>query len=263
VGNIKFKLDTSTNEFDEVFFNRPVSRLQASWVGVVSSKNTSLKSISSIYQILDLLGQNVTLVVDQRQMHATLPADVVLKPKKTPGYTNSDEGIESLRNCKIIIFLAETELNSDMELFMNQLLKVYSGTIITDSYSVFNEYDFKGDKVLTVNDKQISSRYQEGLNHLSALIQSYSLEVECPIVYFGKNQIICINNKNIDTACVINTKKVIDRNEFVGILAGMMADKKTPVDNGWLKYCQASGFLLRLLQSDGLAAVKKYLDSKF
>jgi hypothetical protein len=87
--------------------------------------------------------------------------------------------------------------------------------------------------------------------------------VECPIVYFGKNQIICINNKNIDTACVINTKKVIDRNEFVGILAGMMADKKTPVDNGWLKYCQASGFLLRLLQSDGLAAVKKYLDSKF
>ena len=150
-----------------------------------------------------------------------------------------------------------------MELFMNQFLKIFTGTVITDSYSVFNGYYFAGDKVLLANEKQVENRYQTGLNHLSALVQSYSHEVECPVVYFGKNQIVCINNNNLDIACVINTKKIIDPYEFVGILAGMMADKKTPIDSGWLKYCQASGYLLRLMQSDGLEAVKKYLDSKF
>ena len=47
MNNMQFKLDSSTKDFDEIFFNRPVSKIQASWVGLVTSKNVSIKEVSS------------------------------------------------------------------------------------------------------------------------------------------------------------------------------------------------------------------------
>jgi hypothetical protein len=46
-------------------------------------------------------------------------------------------------------------------------------------------------------------------------------------------------------------------------MAGLLADKKIPLEEDWLRYCQASGFLMRMMQSEGIDVVKTYLDDKF
>ena len=261
--NIEFKLDSSENEFDDVFFNRPVSRVHSSWVGLVSSKNLAIKKISSIYQIVNDLNHNLTLVTDNKQGLGFLPSDVFLKSKKTPGYSNVDDGIYNLKDCKILIFLVGSELNSDMELFMEQLLKVYTGTLLTDYPKILNNLEFKGDSIIVVDSSAINAHYDSGLNHLAQLTLEYAKDYSSPLVFFNKNQIICVDPKVPDMACIVNTKDNIATEEYLGLLAGLLADKKIPLDHDWLRYCQASGFLLRKLMGNGLTVLKKYLDDKF
>ncbi len=263
MNNMQFKLDSSTKDFDEIFFNRPVSKIQASWVGLVTSKNVSIKEVSSIYQIINEMSHNTTLVADERQFHDAFAVDVSLKPKKTPGYSNIDDGIESLRNCKIIIFLAGKELNSDMELFMIKLLDNFKGLIVTDYPEIFNDVDFVGQKIIIADKNKIKSNYNFGLNHAAGLVQSYAQENKSPVVFFDKNQIICLDSNHKDTACIVNSKETIPKEDFIGFLVSLMSDKKIPLEADWLRYCQAAGYLTRKMQTEGLKSVKKYLEDKF
>ena len=261
--NIEFKLDSSESEFDDIFFNRPVSRVHASWVGIVTSKNVSIKKISTIYQIVDILSHNVSLAADDKQGQGVLPTDVVLKSKKTPGYSNVDEGIYNLQNCKIIVFLAGKELNSNMELFMEQLLDNYTGTLITDHPKILNNIEYKGECVLVADNSKLNAKYDQGLNHLTQLALVYANDYLKPVLFFNNNQLICVDPNMPTMACVINTKERIQQEDYLGFLAGLLADKKIPLDQDWLRYCQAAGFLMRKMNSKGLNGVKKYLDDKF
>lgn len=261
--NMQFKLDSSTKDFDEIFFNRPVSKIQASWVGIVTSKNVPIKKISSIYQIVNEMSHNTSLVADEKQFQDAFAVDVSLKAKKTPGYSNIDEAIESLVNCKIIIFLAGKELNSDMELFMIKLISIFKGLIITDYPEVFYDVDFEGQKIILADKNKIKSKYSFGLNHAAGLVQSYALENKSPVVYFGRNQIICVDNRLKDIACIVNSKYEVLMEDYIGFLASLMSDKKIPLKADWLRYCQAAGYLMRKMQTEGLRSVKKYLEDKF
>ena len=261
--DMNFKLDSSETEFEDIFFNRPVSRIHASSIGLVCSRNVALKTINTIYQIITALNHRVILVADENKTSKLLPADVLLKSKKTLGYQNVDDDINELERSKIIILLAGKELNSAMELFMNQLLKVYKGTIITDKLSIIHNTEFEGKGILIADSQNLSAKYDSGLNHIANLTLEYSKENRCPIVFLRPNQVICTSHQQPGVACVVSSKKTIIPEEYIAFMAGLMADKKIPLELDWLRYCQAAGYLMRKMNTSGLASVKKYLDDKF
>jgi hypothetical protein len=150
-----------------------------------------------------------------------------------------------------------------MEVFVEQLLKIFTGTLITDRPEFLQNIDFKGEAILLADSSRLIAKYDSGLNHTANLVIDYSSDYRSPVVFFKTNQIIGADYKTPGFACVINSKKEIMPEEYIGFMAGLLADKKIPLEEDWLRYCQASGFLMRMMQSEGIDVVKKYLDDKF
>jgi hypothetical protein len=261
--NIVSSLNSSDREIEDIFFNRPVNKSLSGSIGLVVSKGASLNELSRLYGSLTTMNQNVIMVGDANSMVDQVPLDLKLISKDKLKYSNTDEGIQTLSGCKILIVLAGKELNAAMELFVDKLCQVYDRTIVTEYSKLFNKINYEGQKLLLINKKDLLLKNVEGLNRLLTDIRDYSKFKDSAVVYFSSKQILGVDNNIADKGCIINCSNAVDNLEFVGILVSLLVDKKNPLDSEWLRYCQAAGFLYRMYQANGSEAVKKYLNDKF
>lgn len=261
--NIINSLSSSDKEIEDIFFNRPVNRALTPPIGLVLSNNLNLNTVNKIYTTLLSMGQNIVMVGDEKLSDGLVPLEIKLKSRDKLRYQNADEGVQALSGCKIVIVLAGRELNSAMELFLNRLCDVYQETIITDFPKLFNKTKFEGYKLYLLDNKSIGADRSAGINKLLELMSDYSRLSDAAIAYFSSKQILASDYRIEGSACVINSANEVDKNEFAGILASLLIDKKNPLDHDWLRYCQAAGFLYRIYQKDGSEGVKKYLNEKF
>lgn len=256
-------LNSLDNEIEDIFFNRPVNRAFSPHIGLVLSNNLTLNTADKLYSAFMSMDQKIIMVADDKLSAGVLPVDVKLVSKDKIRYSNTDEGIEALRECKIIIVIAGGELNSSMELFLNKLCSSYDQTIITDYPKLFDKTHFSGSKLYLLDAKQIKFDSSDGINKISKTLSAYSKDKSAAVIYFGKKQILALDQKFQDTICIINSANDVNKNEFVGILSSLLIDKKNILDIEWLRYCQAAGYLYRIYQKDGIAAVRSYLNDKF
>jgi hypothetical protein len=256
-------LSSSDSEIEDIFFNRPVNRSFSGSIGLVLSSNIGLVTVNKIYTALLAMQQPVIIVADEKLSGGVLPVDVNLKSKDKIRYANTDEGLDALTGCKLIVVLAGREMNSAMELFVNKLCLSYSGTVITDYPKMFDKTKFVGQKLLMIDSKIIHTDKSAGINKLFSLLQQYSKKTDSATTYFSSKQVLGADWKINESLCVINSSEEVNKYEFIGILASLLIDKKNPLDQEWLRYCRAAGFLYRIYQKDGLEGVKKYLNDKF
>lgn len=257
------KLQSSDKEIEDVFFNRPVSNKFASSIGLVISNTVAISEVNKVYSALISLGHYPIIVADKKVSKYNIPIDVALVSKDKIRYQNADEAIGTLSNCKQIIILAGRELNAAMELLVSKFFQDFMGVVITDYPKLFEKSAFQGDKMILTNDLLIKEKKDIGLNHLYNSLLEYSKKTSSAIIYYGTKQILGVDRLIEDKACIINCTDKVDINYFVGILAGLLIDRAEPLDQGWLKYCQAAGYLYRIYQKEGPSGVTNFLNNKF
>ncbi len=259
------------SEFDELFFNRPVSRLGRFKVGILVCKHASMVSVNSAYSILVALGHDVVLIADDVHQQNSLPAELFLASKPGIYYQESDLAISKLQDCKAIIALVEGELNSKMELLIGQLLRVYTGTFVCDYQKILRSTGFEGEKILFSPILALSARQSRkvrlgGINQIVEMLFELSRSQDLSVVSAQKNQIVAVRQKYSEAVCVVNAKGSIKLVDFIAILIGLLVDAREATGASWLQHCQAAGFLYQNHYSEsknGVADLKSYLDGKF
>lgn len=255
---------------DKILFDRPVSDLARPNIALVAGRNSNLKDLSSMYEILLAIGFRPVLIVDSKLKNFGFSADIVMNSKNNGPYSNSDEIISSLLSFNTIVVIAGKEINSSLDLIMSHIARLFRGTLAVDNTKLLdhawltaNKIAFGSTKQLLQNNIGLKTKTQ-GLNLKAEYLLEVSKKYSATLQAIDGQQSVIADHRLSNSVGVINCSVQINPYELASMSIGLMAERISGTVLNPIEYFLVAGHIFRTtFQKGGLANLKKFLSSQF
>lgn len=266
--NLDSRLDGS-KELHNILFSRPVGIFGKPSISIILGRHTKLSELSIYYEVFDAFGINPVIITDH-SLASAIPGSIVLKSRDSLHYQNSDEAMEVILNNKALLILTGSEASASLELFINQLSKSFNGFVVVDNKKLL-KMPWGSDARLCIGDysklvprEKSKNQSISGLKQKSEELLALSQEYNMALLALSQAQAIGVCHRFGSEVGVINTKDQIIQSALTGILVALLAERDEPLDENWMKYVLASGYLYRNFYSKGgVQELRQYLNSQF
>ncbi|MDQ5943478.1 MAG: hypothetical protein QG675_246 [Patescibacteria group bacterium] len=253
-------------DYQKILFERPISRLHARQIGVVAGRNTNLRELNKIHQIVGDFKYDICIVAEPELKKFGVPAELLLttQNKKSIAYSNTDDAIEVVNNCNYSIIGLGFDGNSKMQLMIEKMigsalskLLIYQECLALfrtspdilkdriDDILIFDSIGMKklvkhlGIEINTISDTSVLNTCNV-LTTIARLQQSH-------IVYTQNNQIIVVSHRDVESVGVINFDNQFAKNprdEYVAMFVSLLSDSAQTTDD-FLHRALTAGYLLK------------------
>lgn len=267
------KVSEDKEAYESIFFNRPIGPLHRKNIGILVGKHTQLHQVEQAYSTVLALSHYPVIIAEDSLKEFNIPADVFLSSKDKLHYDNTDEALNRLQDCHMIIAGIGLELTAAMQLFLERVLQTCRKPIVlTESVFTFPTLrDYLGEHtllfgstkaLLRLADMRISS--ESGLARKIELLQTLNNATLTQLICLEPHQMLGLDAYNNERVGVVNSKFFINKSTFLPLFASLSADRSEPFAEGWLEYFLAAGYLYKkyLSTSDSTNGLKSYLENQ-
>ncbi len=274
MNNLKITRSIEIDEYQKILFERPISKLQSKNIGILAGKHAPIKIISDIFQTITTLNHNPVLITQLGKNDIELPSQYTLLPnikKSTALFSNTDGGIDLLRDCSYVVAGIETELDASMQLFIEKLIKSRPFPIIfNDQFISIAKVDKKiflnrrGDiyicqmpvilKFAQLLDMKIKNNSDMNVLTKLEVIKILATKLQADIVAVDTTQILAVSYKKTESGFIANlnnSKKINISNYLTALLACFMCDSKSQGEDFILRVATSAHLLKECLKSEG------------
>lgn len=271
--NILTEKDFTKAQLESIFFDRPVSPLRRHSVAILVGRHSSLYEIERLYEIVRAMNYYPVLIADSQLKPLNIPAEIYLTTdKKKYLYQNTAEAMAIIASCHSVIAGVGLELNSAMQVFLDKILRSFTGIkILTrSSLTLPNIRELIDHRTLMI----ASSDELIGTSGLSKLPKTAGLLQKINTLYsiYSESQplVVCIDASQAigfdfleNRVGVVNIDTKIDPVVFMVLLSCLVMDPGQLSSSRRLDYLFATGYLYKniyLLSSNPAEALKTYFD---
>lgn len=253
-------------DYQKILFERPISRLQAKQIGVIAGRNTNIRELNKIYQIISDFKYNTHIIAEAELKRFGVPADVVLasQNKKSVAYTNTDDAIDVINDCNYSIIGLGFDGNSKMQLMLEKTIGSTLSTLLIyqECFSLFKTspnilkeriddiliFDYVGlTKMIKNLNIDVGPASDESILNICSVLTVLAKLQRSHIVYLKNNQIIIVNHRDIESVGIINidssvTKKI--RDEYIAMFVSLLCYSNKVTDD-FLQRSLTAGYLLK------------------
>lgn len=258
--------------YEALFFNRPVGPLHRKNIGILVGKHTQLHQVQQAYSIILALSHYPVIIAEDSLQKFPIPAEVFLTSKDKLHFENTDEALQRLQDCHLIIAGIGLELTAAMQLFLERVLQnCRKPTVLTESVFTFPTLkNYLGEQTMLVGstkallklaDRRVGSG--SGLARKIELLQTLNLATLTQLICVETHQLIGLDPYNTERVGIINDQREINKTNFLPLLTGFLADRPEPFADGWQEYFLAAGHLYKEVLSNlkSIKELTKYLEN--
>lgn len=263
-------------DYQQVFFDRPVRAAKFKNLAVLAGAQTSLYELERLFAITRAMGHHLILIADSRLKQLDVPADIYLSQAKSkPHYQNVDEAIELIKASHILLAGVGLEMNSAMQLLLDRATQSYQGPIVyTDQalkYTLSENYFSRSSMVFATTktllkfaNKKLSPASETGLMRKVELLKNIFSGTGSVVVCKEDHQLIGLDFDRVE-AGVVNSVDKIDHAALLAIFLNLLTDRLEPLQTGWLKYYFAAYYIYTTAyqKQKNPQTIKDFLEKQF
>ena len=282
--NLNIIRETTAQEYEKILFERPISQMHARNIGMLAGRHARLKHTNDMYEIISLMHHHPVLIAEPPSSDIVLPADVMLIPSKGTSrrvYTNTDEALQRIGDCEYMIVGIEFELNSLLQLFIEQIVTArHSPIVFTDdavqiarvSPEIFVDrqddiYVCSYEAIVRLaNILGLGVQQQADVSVLNKLIlmRQVAVHLSARIVIVSDIQMLAIDYRQSNSAVITNftnPSKIELRGTVIAILTSLLSDNTNDIKDFLVRVATTSYLLRESLnnKSDIRTQLKKLL----
>ncbi len=273
--------ETSSDQYEKILFERPISALQSRKIAILIGEHAQIKHINDIYQIIVALKHQPIIIAERTASNTLVPVDTYMEKSRlrsNPLYSNADEIVSNVNNCSYAVVGIDFEINSSLQLFLEKLIASRPSPILFNDESMVmsrvspNIFKHRvGDAFICsinslskfANNLKVLNKVSESDGVLQKLqfMSEVSSLINANIVVLGDRQILATSYKQSNQGFVSNfnfEKKINLSGVVTAILVSLLTDSSSTQDD-FLMRVATTCYLLRqgFRRNDIIAALKK------
>lgn len=232
--------------FPEVIFNKPINKLASPRIMILGGSGNKLNNISLCYESIANSYSNATLVLPKiLSTSLDIPDAIYLSSNPTGSILkeNLDKLIELSSDCNFLIIGVDLYLGSEAQIVIEKLLHdTLVPCLVTDEVTklfLLNPEILKKRKnlVLFTNTENliklanklgiaINIQPSRGVYNKTDLIKKILANINCSIICYDSDQIICMDSSDLERAGLINFESGLEKNigSIIGLVGSFLAD---------------------------------------